>query len=44
MSTTAMTPTFMSKLNSRQEVAEGTMVFRFEKPASWTFKPGRFVT
>lgn len=43
MSTTVTSPTFMSKLNSRQEVAEGTMVFRFEKPASWAFKPGQFV-
>jgi ferredoxin-NADP reductase len=26
---------------SRQEVAEGTIAFRFEKPASWTFKAGQ---
>jgi ferredoxin-NADP reductase len=43
MSTTVTSPTFMSKLNSRQEVAEGTMTFRFDKPASWAFKPGQFV-
>src|ERR1022692_493085 len=43
MSTTVTLPTFLSKLNSRQEVAEGTMVFRFEKPAGWAFKPGQFV-
>lgn len=43
MSTTVMSPTFMSKLNSRQEVAEGTMAFRFEKPDGWTFKAGQFV-
>ncbi len=36
-------PAFAAKLRSRQEVAEGTMAFRFEKPAGWTFKPGQFV-
>ena len=33
MSTTVTSPTFMSKLNSRQETAEGMMAFRFDKPA-----------
>jgi ferredoxin-NADP reductase len=31
------------KLKSRQEVAEQTMAFRFEKPASLTFTPGQFI-
>jgi len=43
MSTTVTSPTFISKLTSRQEVAEGTMAFRFDKPAGWAFKPGQFV-
>lgn len=41
--TTATWPVFMAKLTSRQEVAEGTMAFCFEKPASWTFVAGQFV-
>lgn len=28
-------------LQSRQEVAHGTMTFRFDKPAGFTFKPGQ---
>jgi ferredoxin-NADP reductase len=43
MSTTVTSQTFLSKLNSRQEVAEGTMAFRFEKPAGWAFKAGQFL-
>lgn len=43
MSTTVTSQTFLSKLNSRQEVAEGTMAFRFEKPAGWTFEAGQCV-
>ncbi len=43
MSSVATWPTFMAKLKSRQEVAEQTMAFRFEKPASWTFKAGQFI-
>jgi len=43
MSTTVASRTFISKLNSRQEVAEGTMAFRFEKPAGWVFKAGQFI-
>jgi len=43
MSTTATWPIFMSKLKSRQEVAERTMSFRFEKPPGWTFKAGQFL-
>jgi ferredoxin-NADP reductase len=36
-------PIFMAKLQSRQEVAEGTMAFCFEKPAGWTFVAGQFI-
>ncbi|MGH7232341.1 MAG: hypothetical protein ACREJU_13435 [Nitrospiraceae bacterium] len=43
MSAVATSPTFMCNLNSRQEVAEGTMAFRFEKPAGWAFKAGQFI-
>lgn len=43
MSTPATWPIFMAKLKSRQEIAEGTMAFHFEKPAGWTFKAGQFV-
>lgn len=43
MSTTVTSPTFMSKLNGRREVAEGTMAFWFDKPAGWAFKAGQFI-
>jgi len=43
MSTPAASAGFMSKLKGRKEVAEGTMAFRFEKPAGWTFKPGQYL-
>lgn len=43
MSPVATWPAFTTKLRSRQEVAEGTMAFRFEKPANWAFKAGQFV-
>ena len=43
MSTSAASPGFMCKLKDRQEVAEGTMAFWFEKPSGWTFKPGQFL-
>jgi len=43
MSSAATWPIFMAKLKSRQEVAEGTMAFQFEKPAGWTFKAGQFI-
>lgn len=39
----AKSPTQLVKLKSRQEVAEGTMAFHFEKPASFRFIPGQFV-
>ena len=35
--------TYTVKLIHRQEVAEGTMAFRFEKPAHFVFAPGQFV-
>ena len=30
-----------SKLMRREEVAQGTMAFHFEKPSRFTFKPGQ---
>jgi ferredoxin-NADP reductase len=33
----------LSKLVGRDEVAERTMAFRFEKPSKWTFKAGQFL-
>jgi ferredoxin-NADP reductase len=43
MSTVANWPTFMAKLKERQEVAENTMAFQFEKPVAWSFKAGQFI-
>ena len=47
MSTTATpsptVPTVTSRLLSRQEVADGTMAFRFDKPIGWVFKAGQFL-
>ena len=43
MSPLATWRTFMTKLKSREEVAERIMAFRFEKPANWTFTAGQFV-
>ena len=43
MSAPATWPVFIAKLKSREEVAEGTMAFHFEKPAGWTFKAGQFI-
>ncbi len=34
--------TYESKLKAREEVAEGTMAFHFEKPAGFQFKPGQY--
>lgn len=34
---------YESRLERREEIAEGTMAFHFEKPASFTFKPGQAV-
>jgi len=36
-------PAKLSKLISRDEVAERTTAFRFEKPSNWTFKAGQFL-
>jgi ferredoxin-NADP reductase len=41
MSTSTASPVTLSKLVSRQEVAERTTAFRFEKPSNWTFKAGQ---
>lgn len=30
------------KLKKKEEIAEGTMAFSFEKPAGFQFKPGQF--
>ena len=43
MSTAAASPGFMCRLKDREEVAEGTMAFRFEKPSEWTFKAGQYL-
>jgi ferredoxin-NADP reductase len=36
-------PSYQVKLVGREELAEGTLAFRFEKPAGFTFKPGQAV-
>ncbi len=36
-------PMFMTKLRSREEVAERTMAFHFDKPAGFVFTPGQFI-
>ena len=42
--TTVATPQITTvKLLSRHEVAEGTMAFRFDRPANWTFKAGQYL-
>ncbi len=41
--TPAAWPVFMARLKSRQEVAEGTVAFHFEKPSDWTFTAGQFI-
>src|ERR1035438_2786549 len=43
MSKAAASAGFTCKLKHREEVAEGTMAFRFEKPSAWTFKPGQYL-
>jgi hypothetical protein len=43
MSTIATPPPIASLLQSRQEVADGTMAFRFVKPQGWAFKAGQFL-
>src|ERR1051326_3716890 len=36
-------PVFMTRLQHRQEVADGTMAFLFGKPTDWTFEAGQFI-
>ena len=36
-------PKFLAKLKGREEVAEHTMAFRFEKPATFKFISGQFI-
>jgi ferredoxin-NADP reductase len=36
-------PVFQAPLVGRDLVAEGTMAFRFAKPADWTYRAGQFV-
>lgn len=43
MTTVTTPPVNTVKLLSRQEVAEGTMAFRFERPADWAFKAGQYL-
>ncbi len=41
---TAVKPTgYLLKLIAREQVAEGTMAFRFEKPDRFSFKAGQFI-
>jgi ferredoxin-NADP reductase len=41
MSTATPSPANLAKLKGREEVAERTMAFHFEKPSGWTFKAGQ---
>jgi ferredoxin-NADP reductase len=43
MTIVATPPTVTSLLQSRQEVAHGTMAFRFDKPLGWAFTAGQFL-
>jgi ferredoxin-NADP reductase len=43
MSTAAASQGFICKLKDRKDVAEGTMAYRFENPAGWTFKAGQYL-
>ncbi len=43
MTATVAWPTFQAALIGRDLVAEGTMAFRFPKPADWTYRAGQFV-
>lgn len=36
-------PTFVTRLKSREDVAEGTMAFHFDKPPGFVFTPGQFI-
>lgn len=42
-STAEKWPTFLIKLMSREDVAERTMAFHFDKPAGFVFTPGQFI-
>lgn len=35
-------PSYKIRLNRREEIAEGTMAFYFEKPSGFAFQPGHF--
>jgi ferredoxin-NADP reductase len=43
MGTAAKQTIHLVKLKERQQVAEKTLAFRFEKPADFSFKPGQFM-
>ncbi|MGH9354325.1 MAG: ferredoxin--NADP reductase [Terriglobia bacterium] len=43
MTSAESSPALMLKLLGREQVADQTMSFRFEKPAGWAFKPGQSV-
>src|SRR5579872_961697 len=43
MSSAETWPIFTAKLKSREEIAERTMAFHFEKPVGWAFKAGQFI-
>src|SRR6185437_4963207 len=43
MSAAQTWPVFTAKLKSREEIAERTMAFHFEKPVGWAFKAGQFI-
>jgi ferredoxin-NADP reductase len=43
MVTAATSPVTISKLLSRNEIAESTMAFRFERPPNWAFKAGQYL-
>lgn len=43
MSSTATWPIFMARVTQREEVANETMAFHFEKTPGWTFKAGQFI-
>jgi len=36
-------PVFMTRLQHRQEVADGTIAFHFGKPTDWSFEAGQFI-
>lgn len=40
---TGVAADFMCRLKDREDVAEGTMAFRFEKLSGWTFKAGQYI-